>query len=50
MELNTATVVELKAAAYDELARIEQAQHNIKVINEELYKRNQPKVEEKEVE
>lgn len=30
---------ELKALAYDELARIENSQNNIKIINEELLSR-----------
>lgn len=34
--------IELKALSYDELAKIEQAQLNIRIIREELIKRQQP--------
>lgn len=42
------SVVELKALAYDEIVKVEQAQNNIKVINQELIARSQPPVESKE--
>lgn len=41
--LENATEIELKAMAYDQLALIEQAQANLRAINEELRKRQQPK-------
>ncbi len=37
--LSELTEIELKAAAYDNLAQMEQAQANLKVINEELGRR-----------
>jgi len=50
MDITKLTVVELKALAYDELAKMEVAQNNLKTINQELAKRSQPAVEEKPVE
>lgn len=41
------SVVELKAIAFDEIAKLEQAQANIKAINAELALRSQPPVEQK---
>lgn len=38
--------MELKAIAYDQLATIEQAQNNLKAINQELASRNQPQMPE----
>ena len=44
--LKDATVEELKAAAYDALRNIEIQQNNLRVINEEIIKReNEPKIE-----
>jgi hypothetical protein len=40
-KLSDLTVVELKSLAYDELARIEQAQSNIRVLNQEIGNRIQ---------
>ena len=42
IDLTKLSEVELKAMSYDELARIEQAQLNIRIIREELLKRVQP--------
>lgn len=42
------TATELKAIAYDEIVKLEQAQNNIKIINAELVARSQPPVETKE--
>lgn len=44
------SIVELKALAYDEIVKMEQAQNNIKVINQELVARSQPPVEKVEAE
>ena len=41
MDISQKTLVELKALAFDEISVIEQAQHNLKVINEEMNKRKQ---------
>lgn len=41
MDITIATETELKAAAYDQIALMEHAQQNIKLINEELAKRKQ---------
>lgn len=32
--------IEIKALAYDELARLEMCQNNLKVLNQELHSRN----------
>lgn len=47
MTIDQATTEQLKAAAYDELARIEQSKANLQVINAEIAKRNQPMEEVK---
>lgn len=39
MDITTKTVVELKALAYDELAKLETAQRNIALINAEIKKK-----------
>jgi hypothetical protein len=43
-QLKDFTEVELKALAYDNVAQLEQAQNNLKVINNELARRKQPEV------
>jgi len=40
-KLSDLTVVELKSLAYDELARIEQSQSNLRVLNQEINNRAQ---------
>lgn len=40
-KLSDLTVVELKSLAYDELARIEQSQSNLRVLNQEINNRIQ---------
>ena len=40
-KLSDLTVVELKSLAYDELAKLENAQQNLKVLNQEINKRFQ---------
>lgn len=40
-KLSDLTVVELKSLAYDELAKLESAQQNLKVLNQEITKRVQ---------
>jgi hypothetical protein len=40
-KLSDLTVVELKSLAYDELARIEQSQSNLRVLNQEINNRVQ---------
>lgn len=41
-QLSRLSVTELKAAVYDELAKAEQAQANIRILNQELRNRLQP--------
>ena len=38
---DTASLIELKAAVYDQMVVVEQAQNNIKILNAEIAKRNQ---------
>lgn len=40
-KLSDLTVVELKSLAYDELARIEQSQSNLRILNQEIGNRVQ---------
>ena len=40
-KLSDLTVVELKSLAYDELAKLENAQQNLRVLNQEITKRVQ---------
>ena len=40
-KLSDLTVVELKSLAYDELAKLETAQQNLRVLNQEIAKRVQ---------
>lgn len=40
-KLSDLTVVELKSLAYDELARVEQAQSNLRILNQEISNRVQ---------
>jgi hypothetical protein len=40
-KLSDLTVIELKSLAYDELARIEQSQSNLRVLNQEINNRVQ---------
>ena len=40
-KLSDLTVVELKSLAYDELAKLEIAQQNLKILNQEINKRFQ---------
>lgn len=40
-KLSDLTVVELKSLAYDELAKLESAQQNLRVLNQEIAKRSQ---------
>jgi hypothetical protein len=40
-KLSDLTVVELKSLAYDELAKLENAQKNLKILNQEINKRFQ---------
>ena len=41
-QLSRFSVTELKALVYDELAKAEQAQANIRILNQELQNRLQP--------
>lgn len=41
MDITNKSVVELKALAYDELAKIQQAQKNIEAINTTILKKTQ---------
>jgi hypothetical protein len=40
-KLSDLTVVELKSLAYDELAKLESAQQNLRILNQEIAKRSQ---------
>ncbi len=40
-KLSDLTVVELKSLAYDELAKLEAAQQNLRILNQEINKRYQ---------
>jgi hypothetical protein len=40
-KLSDLTVVELKSLAYDELAKLENAQQNLRILNQEINKRFQ---------
>ena len=40
-KLSDLTVVELKSLAYDELARLEAAQSNLRILNQEIANRSQ---------
>ena len=40
-KLSDLTVIELKSLAYDELAKLENAQQNLKILNQEINKRFQ---------
>jgi len=42
------TLVELKAFAYDEVVKLNLAQNNLRVLNQELYNRQQKGVEDAE--
>lgn len=42
MDIKTATLEQLKAAAYDQLAAIEVANLNLRNINQEIQLRSQP--------
>lgn len=48
MDLTQLTVEQLKVMAYDELTKLDIAQNNLKVLNQEIAKRMQetPKAEE----
>jgi hypothetical protein len=41
-QLSRLSITEIKAAVYDELAKAEQAQANIRILNQELRNRLQP--------
>ena len=43
MNINEMSVEQLKALAYDELAKLEQAQQNIRILNLEIQKRVEDK-------
>jgi hypothetical protein len=40
-KLSDLTVVELKSLAYDEVAKLENAQQNLRILNQEINKRFQ---------
>jgi hypothetical protein len=39
MDITKMSIVELKALAFDEIAKIKQAEHNLNVLNAEMQKR-----------
>lgn len=47
--IDQATIEELKALAYDELAKIEQSQKMLNLLNQEILKKIQEPTKEKEV-
>ena len=47
MDLTKQTDTELKALAYDELTKVQVAQNNVNIINQELARRNEEPVVEK---
>lgn len=47
MNVKEATLEQLKSAAYDQLVILEQTQLNLRILNEEIKSRNEPKVEPK---
>lgn len=48
MNLETATLEELKSAAYDTLIQIEQLQRNLQILNQSINQKQQkPKLENK---
>ena len=42
MDITKMSIVELKALAFDEIAKIKQAEHNLNVLNAEMQKRAEP--------
>lgn len=49
MDLKKIDTINIKALCFDELVKIETAQNNLKLLNDELIRRNQEKVTKKEV-
>jgi len=47
-KLSDLTVVELKSLAYDELAKLETAQQNLRILNQEINKRYQEQQSQQE--
>lgn len=45
VDITKLTVVEIKALAFDELVKMEIAQKNLQMLNNELIKKNQPPLE-----
>lgn len=45
INLANLTLVELKAISYDEIVKLNLAQNNLRVLNQELYNRQQKGVE-----
>lgn len=42
MDLSTATITELKAAVYDQMVIVENAQKNIQILNQAIAKKTAP--------
>ena len=49
MDIKTLSETELKALAFDEMVKIEHAQNNLRVINQELANRKHVEVSKKDV-
>lgn len=47
MDIKKLTLEELKALVYDELAKVEQSQQNIRILNQEINERNKLQSETK---
>ena len=50
LDVTTLSIAELKVLAYDQIAAFEGAQANLRIINEEIARRNQPAPKEEAVE
>ncbi len=47
MDVTKLTVEQIKSMAYDQIVLLEQTQRNLQILNAEIAKRNEPKVEQK---
>lgn len=45
MDIATLTTIELKSLAYDQMVLLTQTQHNLRIIEQEIQKRNEVKDE-----
>ena len=47
MDVTKLSVEQIKSMAYDQIVLLEQTQRNLQILNTEIAKRNEPKVEPK---